>query len=443
MSGRGEEHDGDAAPAEGGAALKRKASAEDAVERADKKKLAALAVEEGPGSRRGRLEGRASPKGAGAASPKGAGSPNGAGAASSNGAASPKGAASPNGAGPASPKGAASPNGSASSGPASVADAGKPTSPKGGASVSAAAAPKTVFSAFTSSVSPLASLASESVAGGAAAGGGFASFGKSPFASFAAPSVGSGFGAPIAGSGFGGFAASTFGASFGSADTGAASAFGSSLLAGGGGGVFGSKKKAEEDEGEGGEEGNGEDEGQSALVFGGGGAGAAEEPPPEDIPTGEEGEVCTFKIRAKLYKLCPMEPEAPSPSESAAERAAVKPPAPAAAPAAAADKKEFKELGSGLVRVNVPEEGQEHKKPRIIMRREGTLKLLLNANIWDKLPIEKASDKVLRFTCHSVLVATEAAMGAPDTFLLRLPRADQCDELLGAIEKVRASANAG
>jgi hypothetical protein len=42
-----------------------------------------------------------------------------------------------------------------------------------------------------------------------------------------------------------------------------------------------------------------------------------------------------------------------------------------------------------------------------------------------------------------VLEATEAAIGAPDTFLLRLPRADQCDELLGAIEKVRASAKAG
>ena len=81
------------------------------------------------------------------------------------------------------------------------------------------------------------------------------------------------------------------------------------------------------------------------------------------------------------------------------------------------------------------------KRPRLVMRREGVLKLLLNASIWPNLPVERASDKIIRFTCSSTVSSKEAVSEPPKpgSYLLRLPRKDQCDELYNAIIKTRDS----
>jgi len=187
--------------------------------------------------------------------------------------------------------------------------------------------------------------------------------------------------------------------------------------------------------------------------------------------TGEEDEECIFKIRAKLYKLTEVmeektengsagansqigstaafdslsssstslskietfskEDEVTENDEKLQEKSSLK-----------TVKKEYKELGAGFVHVNLPRKRSESLEdngtaeehlPRLVMRREGVLKLLLNAVIWKSMPIERASDKMIRFTCQSVL--EDMKVQGPETYLLKLPRADQCEELFKAVRK--------
>jgi len=206
------------------------------------------------------------------------------------------------------------------------------------------------------------------------------------------------------------FASANTGASPFAAFTGSTSAFGQVT----GESVFGkaqedAEEKADEEVAANNDEGN---DPSNHVLFSG--AGNEDDAEPVEVFTGEENEECLFKTRAKLYRLSMVDA-----------------------------KREYKEQGSGTVRVNVPkelsapaegEQAPEVIKPRIVMRREGVYKLLLNATLWDGMPIEKASDVILRFTCVSA-TDDSSADASPDTFLLRFSRGEQCTELLNAIKK--------
>jgi len=178
----------------------------------------------------------------------------------------------------------------------------------------------------------------------------------------------------------------------------------------------------------------------------------------ETVLTGEEDEECIFHVRAKLYRLSEVEivsltPEADSLSgvdvtvtESTGDEINKEPAKPKdtnegdttneeenESVKENGPKKEYRELGVGIIRINVPKKGSSGNLPRMVMRREGVLKLLLNASIWKAMPLEKASEKVLRFSCIS-LVDTEDHL---DTFLLKLSRATECTSLLDSIKKAR------
>mmetsp|Transcript_12737 Transcript_12737/g.14613 ORF Transcript_12737/g.14613 Transcript_12737/m.14613 type:complete len:372 (+) Transcript_12737:90-1205(+) len=201
----------------------------------------------------------------------------------------------------------------------------------------------------------------------------------------------------------------------------------------------------------------------------------------QDMLTGEEDEICVHQVRAKLFHLREVTIPIKSATvdsdqlklqnarESTSAKNSLKTESDgnqnedknekdsekqsqedkqATSMSETKKKMEWKEMGAGIIHVNKPKttdsRGQDQpnaKRPRLVMRREGVLKLLLNASIWPNLPVERASDKIIRFTCSSTVSSKEAVSEPPKpgSYLLRLPRKDQCDELYNAIIKTRDS----
>uniref|UniRef100_A0A6S8DXQ1 RanBD1 domain-containing protein n=1 Tax=Aplanochytrium stocchinoi TaxID=215587 RepID=A0A6S8DXQ1_9STRA len=225
---------------------------------------------------------------------------------------------------------------------------------------------------------------------------------------------------------------------------------------------------------------------KSDLVFGATNTNGTNSSNAVDIFTGEENEECVHQVRARIFHLCrvpvPAETEKvdsdqlnlqsqiankeyasfssekekeSDKKEKEKEKEKVTTSAGAdankkvdeKAPGTPKTKMEWKEMGAGIIHINKPKKSEkgengdskETQRPRMVMRREGVFKLLLNASIWPNLPVERASDKVIRFTCTSLISDTDAEKDKmkPESYLLRLPRKDQCDELYDAILKVR------
>jgi len=118
-------------------------------------------------------------------------------------------------------------------------------------------------------------------------------------------------------------------------------------------------------------------------------------PPAEPIKTGEEDEKQTFQTKAKLFVLD-------------------------------AVSSQWKERGVGNLRLNV---SQDQKDARLLMRMDGSLKLILNTRIKPTLKIEKAGNKDLRF------VATSMEKEELCTYLVRVARPEIAEELLKAVEE--------
>jgi Ran-binding protein 3 len=79
-----------------------------------------------------------------------------------------------------------------------------------------------------------------------------------------------------------------------------------------------------------------------------------------EIETGEEGEENVFSCNATLFVF---------------------------------ESKQWKERGKGLIKINL---SRDKKGARVIMRQQGNLKLLLNANLWDKMKISKMEGTTVR-----------------------------------------------
>ena len=97
----------------------------------------------------------------------------------------------------------------------------------------------------------------------------------------------------------------------------------------------------------------------------------------------------------------------------------------------------WQELGTGQLRVNRPKAGDAGdassapRHPRLILRREGVFKLLLNALFTSSTKFERATDKSVRFVCES---HTEDSSGL-GVFVLKFARSDDCGAFLQAVQK--------
>jgi hypothetical protein len=135
--------------------------------------------------------------------------------------------------------------------------------------------------------------------------------------------------------------------------------------------------------------------------------GAVDDGPPPAAPgplppSGEEGESHVFSSRVKLLKL------------------EVK------------DAK-WKELGVGPLRLNIPEdaESETSKFPRVVMRREGVLKLLLNAYIDHETVMEAHGERMVKMACKNY------ADGALGTYAIKLSTTAERDSMLRHVDKLK------
>jgi len=118
-------------------------------------------------------------------------------------------------------------------------------------------------------------------------------------------------------------------------------------------------------------------------------------PPPPPQKTGEEDETQLFQTRGKLFLL-----------DAAANQ--------------------WRERGVGQIRVN---ENKQDKSLRMLMRVEGTHRLILNTSLAATRNVEKPSDKAVRF------IAIDYEKGTPASFLVRVGHPSAASDLFAAIEQ--------
>ena len=143
----------------------------------------------------------------------------------------------------------------------------------------------------------------------------------------------------------------------------------------------------------------------------------AERPVPAIVTqSGEEAETHVFSTRVKLFRL---------------QRGS-----------GGAEGSRWKELGVGPLRLNVPQdpESEDAKFPRVVMRREGVLKLLLNAYITPGVVLESVGDRMVQISCTSYTEDPEIT--GIGTFLIKLAREADRTEMLKLVEQLKRLAAA-
>jgi len=133
--------------------------------------------------------------------------------------------------------------------------------------------------------------------------------------------------------------------------------------------------------------------------------------PKVNVITGEEEEVVVYSVRAKLFT-----------SNKEVENGA------------------WKERGVGLFKINIGNAdpnvtgNTSTNKARLVMRAEGAKRLMLNVGLFSSMSVDRAADKQVKF------IASEKP-GTFTTFLVRVARKDQCDELLEALINTKKGLN--
>jgi len=169
----------------------------------------------------------------------------------------------------------------------------------------------------------------------------------------------------------------------------------------------------------------------------------AVKPDLRNVKTGEEDEVHIFQTRAKLFVLktkdeVAKEQETLRIPEDKIERKEE--------PEDQEEKKEqktenkedkkkekegrtvnpWRERGVGMLRLN---KATDNSSSRLLMRVEGSLKLILNLKLFSQIKPEKAGDKQVRF------IGPDLQGNEIRTFLVRVPKSEIAAELIQAIEK--------
>ncbi|KAJ8904491.1 hypothetical protein NDN08_001009 [Rhodosorus marinus] len=116
------------------------------------------------------------------------------------------------------------------------------------------------------------------------------------------------------------------------------------------------------------------------------------------VSNGEEMEQAEFRSKAKLYEL------------------------------EGTEKVQWKERGVGQLKLNV---GKDSKSARLIMRSEGSLRLILNANLYEDIRLDKANERSVRFS------AFDGDM-KPTNYLIRLPLKEDLSRLMTAVDDWRS-----
>ncbi|KAG0602830.1 hypothetical protein M758_10G044600 [Ceratodon purpureus] len=89
----------------------------------------------------------------------------------------------------------------------------------------------------------------------------------------------------------------------------------------------------------------------------------------------------------------------------------------------------WNERGKGEVKVNVPEDA--NRRPRLVMRSKGNLRLLLNANILPDMKITKMDNRGVTFVCANAIGDGKVGLA---TYALKLRDAQIAREFLSTVE---------
>eukprot|EP00187_Rhodella_violacea_P010680 CAMPEP_0174893780 /NCGR_PEP_ID=MMETSP0167-20121228/8546_1 /TAXON_ID=38298 /ORGANISM="Rhodella maculata, Strain CCMP736" /LENGTH=342 /DNA_ID=CAMNT_0016132681 /DNA_START=22 /DNA_END=1050 /DNA_ORIENTATION=+ len=120
--------------------------------------------------------------------------------------------------------------------------------------------------------------------------------------------------------------------------------------------------------------------------------------PEQPALTGEEGEEARVKIRAKLFIL---------------------------------DGSQWKERGVGMLKMNIRSEEDGKKGARLIMRLDGSQRVVLNFFLWSDFKLDNSAEKMTRF------VTIED--GKPSSYLVKLKSKEDQAALADAVDKWLAS----
>jgi hypothetical protein len=122
----------------------------------------------------------------------------------------------------------------------------------------------------------------------------------------------------------------------------------------------------------------------------------ASPPPKIEAHTGEENETTAFQARATLFVL----------QQNAGQN-------------------EWRERGNGNLKVNLQKGG----RARLLLRQEGSLKVILNAALQYKMPYITVGERAVRF----IVCDTSTDDHRPQSWLARFGRSDEAESLMGAL----------
>ncbi|CAG8645133.1 17250_t:CDS:2, partial [Cetraspora pellucida] len=113
----------------------------------------------------------------------------------------------------------------------------------------------------------------------------------------------------------------------------------------------------------------------------------------QEVFTGEEEEITRHTVRAKLFCM--------------------------------GNEHQWKERGVGMLKLNYPKDCE--KSPRLIMRADGVLRVILNISLFHGMSVERSQEKFVR------IVAFEGTSTTPVHFAIKLSNTNAADDLYDAI----------
>ena len=94
----------------------------------------------------------------------------------------------------------------------------------------------------------------------------------------------------------------------------------------------------------------------------------------------------------------------------------------------------WNERGKGEIKVNVPED--VHRRPRLVMRSKGNLRLLLNANILPDMKITKMDNRGVTFVCANAIGDGKVGLA---TYALKLRDGQLARDFLSTVEAKKSA----
>jgi len=122
----------------------------------------------------------------------------------------------------------------------------------------------------------------------------------------------------------------------------------------------------------------------------------------EKPTTGEEGETTLSEARVRLFEF---------------------------------EKSNWKERGLGTIKINT-----DQTKYRLLMRTDTTLKVILNAGIYNDMTSEEQSEKQLRFACVNSIVSEETPNPKISNFIIKFQTKQAFEDFFKALQSAKIAA---